>query len=47
MKRPGFIEGVLVALAAAVGGTMIHGLLSVLLTEGLAVRLIVDGLPDN
>ena len=41
MKRPGFFEGVLVALAAAVGGTVIHGLLSMLLGEGLALRLIV------
>lgn len=41
MRRPGFIEGVLVALAAAFGGTVVHGLLSVLLAEGLAVRLIV------
>lgn len=41
MMRPGFIEGVLVALAAAAAGTVLHGLLSVVLTEGLAVRLVI------
>lgn len=44
MKRPTFFEGVVVAIAASVGGGVVYTLFGVPLPEGLVLRLLIAGL---
>lgn len=44
MKGPSFLEGVLVALTAALGATLAEGVLTVILPRGSALTLVVAGL---
>ncbi len=44
MKGPSFLEGVLVALSAALGAAIVHGVLTLVLPWGPALTLVVAGL---
>lgn len=44
MKKPGFFEGAAFALAASLGGSVLHSALSPVLSGATAARLLVAGL---
>lgn len=44
MKRPGFFEGVGVALAASIGGGVLFGVLTAVFAGGFVLRVLIAGL---
>ena len=44
MKRPTFIEGLAVAMASSIVGSLLHGALSSVFSEGPALRLLIAGI---